>query len=187
MSTNSTNSTTVSPLKWIQWHVYEGDNDYGDDGQTALQVNFGKGESSFLRLRFTFYNDLRYDTNAKPNPKENITLFKIVSDESEYFHAVVKVEPTKYNYIEFERIEPNMNWRQLNTMNEKYWKYEVKPWFIETTGEETLEKFPDAFKLPFPIKKEHGDKPDSWEICGVNKVDVNCKGPILFKITFECI
>ena len=181
----STNSTEVLDLKWIQWHVYDGDDDNGDYDQTCLQVNFGKGEFSFLRLRFTFYNDLRYDTDPKPNPKENITLFKIVSEESNYFHAVVKVEPKKYNYIEFERIEPNKNWRQLNTLNENYWKNEVKPWFIETTGEETLEEFPDAFKLPFPIKKEHGDKPDSWEICGINKVDVNCKGPILFKITFE--
>jgi len=94
----STNSTAVSPLKWIQWHVYEGDNDYGYNDQTALQVNFGKGESSFLRLRFTYYDDELLDTNAKPNAKKDITLFK----EDTYFHAVVTVIVGKINYVQFE-------------------------------------------------------------------------------------
>ena len=42
----STNSTEVLDLKWIRWHVYDGDgdDDNGDYNQTALQVNFGKGE-----------------------------------------------------------------------------------------------------------------------------------------------
>lgn len=165
-------STQVSEPAFVKWKKC-------DDNQTpkVLKVDFGNVQL-ITQVNF-YYDDDDYldcnkdkNTDAKRIAESEIT----VSNEGTFYHAIVKVVEKELYDAKFKFIGNNINY-----------KTDLKLYYISMEGEESPEDFDDfddSFKLPFPIQKDHGDKADSWEICGVNKVNVNYKGPILFKITF---
>jgi hypothetical protein len=145
--------------------------DAGDNEATskALMVDLGEKVNSASAIKFTVdikEHDGKDDEQGERKVESDIKVF----NRGLFREAEIRVEPDVLIRV------------NIKSSHE----IKVRPVYIKENGEEEPEDVIDLhepFELPFPLQKECGEEPDSWEIRGVD--DVNGKYPVLFKMTFH--